>query len=156
MAANNQPIIGDFNLGQAITIIITDSNGNSFDLGSLGLLMKFSGKADDKLIEVDSISNQGRPAKKGIPRGYKGSITWARRNGSLAKLMLAAARDFFSGAGVLTLYTMGVVIANDDGSADKNTFTGTTLYNFDFGSWESNKEVNQSIEWAAQECLDAS
>lgn len=149
-------IVGDFNLGQAITLIVTDDTGASFNVSNLGLLMKFAAKADDKLVEVDSISNQGRPAKKGIPRGYKGSFMWARRNGTLARLILTKARNFFQGAGVMTLYTIGAVIANDDGSVDKYTFTGTTLYNFDFGTWESNKEVNQAIEFASQECLLAS
>lgn len=146
-------IDADYNVGQNIAIsIVRNKTGETFVADDLGLVMKFKAQGKDEEKEINPLSTNGEPIFRVIPKGWHGSIQFARMNGSLTALCNGITNSFYGAFGKSEKFTMRVRITNPNNSTDGYTFSGMVLLNFDFGEFEANKEVLQGFEFRASRC----
>lgn len=142
-------VVGDINVGQDLSVSFQTDTGQVIAADTLGLVMRFSAKAENEKIKKTPISHGGKPRRRSIPNGWNGSVKIMRVNGNVTAFGASLMNDFHE-AGKMRLFSISVSIVNRDDSLDEYLFQSCSLGDFDFGDWEANKEVEQEINFEAE------
>ncbi len=148
-------IVGDYNKGQNIILSITTDTGQVIPAAALGLVMKFDLKLENTKQKLVPISHGGIARKRNIPEGWMGSIRWARVNGNVMRFVLTLVNDFRK-TGNIRLFSLNITVVNPDGTTDEYLAKNCTIGDFDSGSWEANKEVEQELPFECEDVEEVS
>lgn len=142
--------VNNFIVGQNSLVTLTDDQGNTFLLSDFGHLIEFDASADDTLIKVRPITNGGLALSRRIPHGWTGRMTFGKFNG-LFNDYIALQEENFYNLGVQRFATMIVTVFNVDGSTSNYVFTRVVLHKPTFGTFRSDREVEITCQFEAQE-----
>ncbi|HEY9678677.1 MAG TPA: hypothetical protein V6C76_11750 [Drouetiella sp.] len=138
----------DFNVGQDISVTIKSSNGQTWTAEQLGHLTDIEVDRDAKVVSVAACTRGGRTAKMGIPQGYKGKLSFARMDGTLASALLAADKLWFESK-VLTTFSIQYVVQNRDGSTNSYLASDAVVPGGKLFNGKQDTHVDTDFPWEA-------
>jgi hypothetical protein len=132
----------DFNIGKNATLVLI---ANGAILAS-ATLTEFQFKQET--IKIKSRPLNGRPIRKVLPDGWTGSFSYDRSSPVFDDYFAQTEDDFWNGANAPTVYIQQTI--NElDGSISQYRFEGVTLEFTDGGSFKSDAEIKQKVDFEA-------
>jgi hypothetical protein len=147
--------VNGVNVGEDLDLSLRDDKGAVVSAWQLGHLLEFSANPDDMLIKVTPITNGGRVVFDRVPGGWNCSVQFARNTGQIASLIAAMDYNFYN-FGRHPYFTAFTSILNRDNSVDQYSWTRLVIHKGGFGGFRKGREVEQPLQFACQELLNAS
>ena len=147
-------LLNNFNIGQDVSIQITDDQGNTRDITDFGHLIDFSWKAETQELKVIPVTNGGRPIYNTIWQGVSGTFKWTRFNNAGQYFVIALMNNFYS-LHLLPKFTIQVTVLNHDGSVDSYIATNAVFLNPSMGQFVADKEVMYEMSFKADNFVSA-
>lgn len=147
-------LINGFNIGQDMSLTFQDDFGDNFPADLLGHMTDFEATEDDKLVTVVPITNGGRRLDARIPFGYTGRITFSRVNGNFTNLFVTLNQMFYT-SGRIPYFTLFANVLNRDGTINQYMFRQVQFQKAGVGNFRADKEVDMSVDFVAQDMLQA-
>lgn len=136
-----------FNVGQQISLNLTDALGNNYDMGRI---TRFSHTSKGTELESKTIVKNGYVDHKDMREGWTGEVVVDRTNGKWDALEAAQEQSFHAGGGQL-YFTLKATIVNDDGTIDVLQFIRCAFKMTTAGNWSLDEKVEQTITFRAAE-----
>lgn len=134
-----------FNIGQQISLQLTDANGNSYDMGRI---TRFTSTPKGTDIESKTIVLNGYVDVKRSREGWTGEVTVDRTNGKWDALEAAQEAAFHAGQPQM-YFTLKATILNDDTTTDVFQFIRCEFHMTAGGNWALDEKVEQTVSFTA-------
>lgn len=140
--------VNQINVGIDYTFGFFEANtGQIINFGDIQSFQETAVKHD-----VSSHPYNGLPRFGFVPAGHKGSFKIKRTGPQLEDLQIQLKNIFYAGANVKAGY-INKWINNPDGTQSRYQYTVAVFWMNEVSSGSREKEIDQTVEWLASDCV---